>query len=192
MKGTALGRLRWLWPCWIHRRRRSEHPRALHIRSGRRPHQRFIYAFAFLQGLAGLTLPNYRSSAITTQMPLWAIYLWFTAQVVMAGAVLVATLPKERPVDLLDPQERRELRGSLQCEAVGLAGMLFTSLGFGTAILLYAGPSGTQVGITFAGFVCAAGTRFVEIVHDLRKLTRVERHPTLLPTSVVADPGPLP
>lgn len=182
--------LRWVWPSWLHRRRRSEEPRALHIRSGRRPHQRFLYGFAFLQGVAGLTAPHFRSSAITTQMPDWATYVWFTAQVTMAGAVLVATLPKERPVDLLDPRERRELRASLQCEAVGLAGMLFTSLGFGTAVILYAGPSGVQVGITFTGFVFAAGTRFMEIVHDLQKLTRVERQPKLLPTSVVADPGP--
>lgn len=181
--------LRGLWPPWLHPPRRNEQYRPLHIRSGRRPHQRYIYAFAFLQALAGLVMPDFRSVSVETQMPGWFATLWYGVQIIMAGLVLVATLPKERPVDLLDRRNRRELRSSLQCEAIGLAGMLFCSLGFGTAVLLTAGTAGTQVALTFAGFVCASGTRFVEIVNDLKKLTRVEQRPSLLTASVVLDPG---
>ena len=185
--------LRGCWPSWLHARHRADHPRALHIRSGRRPHQRFIYAFAFAQGLVGMTSGadsgGFRSLALETQMPGPFLWFWFVAQVVMSGLVLLATIPKERPVDLVDRRERAELRASLQCEGVGLAGMVFTSLGFGTAVILYAGPSGTQVALTFAGFVFASGTRVSEIWVDLRKLRRAERHPVLLPTSTVADPG---
>lgn len=182
-----------LWPSWLHPRRRDNHPRALHIRSGRRPHQRYIYAFAFAQGLVGMvsgaTTGGMRSLALEKQMPGPFLACWFIAQVVMSGLVLIATLPKERPVDLVDRRERAELRGSLQCEGIGLAGMVFTSLGFGTSVLLYAGPSGTQIALTFVGFVFASGTRVIEIFVDLRKLHRAEAHPVLLTSSTVADPG---
>lgn len=181
---------RWARTRWVEARHQRHRPVPLHIRSGRRPFQRFVMACGVLQGLVGLIGgPAFRSPSLNAITAPGLLLTWYLASILTCGAVLVVTLPKERPVNMFDPRARDGLRRLLQYEALGLAGMGCTSLGFSALVIASTGGRGAQVAITFGAFVAAVIARVIEIVVDLRKMRRVEANPTLHGAPVLADPG---
>lgn len=183
---------RWAQARWNEVREDHRRPVPLHIRSGRRPFQRFVMGVGVLQGLLGVFGDrSYRSPSIATVLTPGAALTWYAASGITCAVVLVVTMPKERPVNMLDPRARDGLRRLLQYEALGLTGMGCTSLGFSAAVLANSGAAGSQVALTFGAFLGAVIARLIEIIVDLRKMRYVEAHPRVLAAPVLADPSVL-
>lgn len=190
-----MNRPRLRWPQWVvtltgRGRGRRAMPHPLHVRSGRNPFQRFVMACGVLSGLVGLVGGRgYRSQALIAAAPPMLLTCFYLALALSSAAVLTLIVPRERPINMFDRAAREQLRTGLQYEAIGLAAMSCTSVGFAAMIVGYAGTNGQQVALTYVAFLCAAVSRIREIYVDLRKLARAERNPTLLDTPTVADPG---
>lgn len=138
------------------------------IRSGRHPHEvAFLGVFA-IAGIAGLVAPHRTSNAVLQSLPAWGLTVFY---LVLAVGSLLALAGVLMP----------GLKGPL----IELYGLLILSgelLGYGVAILGYAGPRALLSALLPIGIGIANVIRMRQITREVRearagaKATRTERH----------------